>query len=103
MVMNRRNGNTGSIQPKIGAEQLVDRGEDRNGVSGSGVGRPSGVRLDGRYQRNTVVGGFQFPVDTKVVAAKCAGADDSDTNVCRRGYRAASAAALPSTAFRQRP
>ena len=43
-----------------------------------GFGGACGVRLDSRDQSNALAGGLKFAVDTKMIAAECAGADNGN-------------------------
>ena len=100
MMMNRGHGDGCSVEVKVGGEQLLDGGEDRDRVFGFGVGGSSGVGIDGGYESNTETGGFKFAIDAQMVASKGAGTGNGDPQDGSACYFAAS---LPSTALRQRP
>ena len=63
------------------------------------VGSARAVGLDRGDQSYAPAGRLKFTVDTKMVAAKCAGADDGNAYIA---LACDCYAPLPSTAFRQR-
>ena len=99
VVMHGGNGNRRRVEAEIRREQFFNRGEYGDGVVGFRVGGACAVRLDCSDQSNALAGGLKFAVDTKVVAAKCAGADDGNAYIA---FACDCYAPLPSTAFRQR-
>ena len=104
MMVNGGDGDGGRVQIEIGGKQLLCCGEDRDGVLGCGICGAARVRLDCCYESHAQPRRFQFTVDPKMVAAKCAGPGDSDTKYRFASYFAAPASGpFPSTAFRQRP
>ncbi len=104
MMVNGGDGDGDRVQIEIRGQQFFDSREDRNCVFGCGLGGAARIRLDGGYQRNSQPRRFQFTIDPKMVAAKCAGPGDGNTENRFAGYFAAPASGpFPSTAFRQRP
>ena len=100
MVMNRGNRDRGRIQLEIGGKQFIHRCKDRNRILRRGFGGARSIRLNGCRQRNPLAGGFQFAVDTEVIAAKGACPGNSDT---QNGFAGYAPAPLPSTACKHRP
>lgn len=104
MMADGRDRDGGRVEIQIGAQQVVYRGEDRDGATGCGLSGACGIRLDGCNQSNALSGGFQFAVDAKVVASKGAGSGNGDPKNGLAAYLSASFCdSSPSTALRQRP
>ena len=103
VVMDGGNGNSGGVEAEIGGEQCRHVWKNGEVVFGGGFGGAGGVGLDGGDQGATLPGGLKLTVDAEMVAAKCAGAGDGDTEDGLACYFAApGAGSLPSTAWRQR-
>jgi hypothetical protein len=75
VVVHGGNGDGGGVDVKIGGEQLVDGGEDGDGVFGSGVSGAGRIWLDGGNESYTLARQFEFAVDAEMVLAEraCAG------------------------------
>jgi hypothetical protein len=99
MMMDRRNGHRRCIQAQIGSQQLGRRRIDGNLILGGGFGGARGVRLDARDQGDAEPGVLKLAVNTEMIAAKGAGAGNSNAQSGRAGYFPTP---LPSTAWRQR-
>ena len=99
MMMDRGNSDAGCVEMKIGGQQLVHGGKNRDRVFGLGIRSAVRVGLNGCCQSHAQAGGFQFAVDAEMVAAKCAGSDNGNAHNRFAGYFFAP---LPSTASRQR-
>jgi len=79
MMMDGGHGDGGCVETKIGGEQFIDRGEDRDCIFSRGVGGTARIRLDGCDQSNAQAGGFQLAVDAEMVTAEGAGTGNGDT------------------------
>jgi hypothetical protein len=104
VVMDGGDSDCSRVNFEIGGEQFLDGREDRNCVFGRGIGGAGRVRLDGCNQGDSQPRRFQITVDTEMVAAKCAGSGNGNTeNGFARYFAAPESDPLPSTAWRQRP
>lgn len=99
VVVNGGNGDGGGVEMKVGGEERTNAGEDGDGVFFSGFGGAGRVRIYGGHESNTEASRFQFAIDTKVIAAKSAGAGNGNAQDGRACYLVAP---FPSTALRQR-
>jgi hypothetical protein len=99
VMMNRGNGDGGRVEAKIGSQQLRRRRIDRDLVLGGGFRGAGGVGLDAGNQGDAEPGVLKLAVDTEMIAAKGAGAGNSNAQNGRARYFPAP---LPSTACRQR-
>jgi hypothetical protein len=99
MVIGRRDRDRCGVNVKVGRKQLIDGCEDRNGEFGSRIRGAGGFRLNPGDQSDSLAGSFEFAIDTKVIAAECAGAYNGNAEIAFAGY---CYAPLPSTAFKQR-
>jgi hypothetical protein len=87
------------VDMQIRCKQLVDRGEYGDCIAGFCFGSACAVRFHCGNQNDTLTGSLKFAVDTKMIAAECAGADDGNPYIA---FACDCYAPLPSTAFRQR-
>ena len=100
MMVNRGYGDRCRIETELGPQQFLDRRKCANAVSRLRLGGTARVGIQCSYQFNAGARGLQFPVNTKMVAAKGACPRNRDPHLGAGVYFAAP---LPSTAFRQRP
>ena len=100
MVMHGGHCDRRGIEFEVGGKKFVNRSEDGDCEIFASFGRTQSLGLDGGNERNRLAEGFEFAIDTKVIAAKGAGSGDRDSRDGTVGY---CAAPLPSTALRQRP
>ncbi len=100
MMMHGRHRHRNRVQAQVGGQKRLNRRKNRNGVLGGRFRGAGFIRLNRGCEDHTQAGGFELPVDTKMVAAKGPGAGNSDTQDGLAGYFPAP---LPSTALRQRP
>jgi len=99
MVMHGGDCDGRRIEVEIRREQLVNRLEYGDSEGRFRLGGACPVRFHCSNQSDALSGGLKFAVDTKMVAAECAGADNGNPNIA---FACDCYAPLPSTAFRQR-
>jgi hypothetical protein len=81
VVMHSGNGNRRRIQVQIRRKQFLYRGEDGDCVGRFRFGSARVVWFHCCNQSDALAGGLKFAVDTKMIAAECAGADDGNPNI----------------------
>jgi len=99
VVVDGGNGYGRSVQMKVGRQKRFDAREKGDGVFLGGFGGAGWIGLNGGDECNTEPGRFQLAIDTKVIAAKGAGAGNGNAQDGRACYLVAP---FPSTALRQR-
>jgi hypothetical protein len=102
VVKDRGHGDRGGVEMKVGGEQGLGSGEDRNSVLGGVVLGAGGIGIDGGNQGDRLTGLFQLAIDAEVILAEGAAARDGNAQLLSGSYFP-SPSWSPSTALRQRP
>ncbi len=74
--MDGGNADAGGLQLQMRCEQGFGGVEGRDGVGFGGAAADVGVGVDDGRELNGSAGGFEFAVDTEMIAAEGAGAND---------------------------
>lgn len=104
-MLHRRHCDGSGVEAQIGVQHLFDGRKHWYAVGRFGFSGAACIGFEGRDEFNAGAGGFEFAVDTKVVAAKGSRPCNRDAYALDTSLGAAVyfAAPLPSTALRHRP
>ena len=76
MVIHRGDGYRRGVKMQIGSEQFIDGSKDGNGEFRGSIVGARRIRFNRGDESNAFSSRFEFPIDTKMIATECAGANN---------------------------